>query len=308
MTTILITGGAGFVGSYVLRALLASHLYKIVVIIRTKTDLYRINEIKEQLTLVNIDDLSLTEIFTQYNIDGVIHLATHYSKKHSYEEIPSMLNTNILFGTQLVDLCVQNNVKFFINTGTFFEYSMMNNPICEQSEKDPYNLYAATKIAMDSIVQYYAKASTAHFLTLKLATPYGYQDNQKLISFLMKSVVSNQQVNLEKGEQEWDFIYVKDVANAYVKAVEFCIKTKKPYKEDIYIGTGKAYAIKDMVKLINHLSDKTLITTEKPYDQDQIFLAYGNISKAKNLLQWLPIYSLESGLEETYNNYNKGTK
>ncbi|MDP2077115.1 MAG: NAD(P)-dependent oxidoreductase [Sulfuricurvum sp.] len=306
MTTILITGGAGFVGSYVLRALLASHLYKIVVIIRTKTDLYRINEIKEQLTLVNIDDLSLTEIFTQYNIDGVIHLATHYSKKHCYEEIPSMLDTNILFGTQLVDLSAQNNVKFFINTGTFFEYSMMNNPICERSEKDPYNLYAATKIAMDSIVQYYAKISSTHFLTLKLATPYGYQDNQKLISFLMKSVVSNQQVDLEKGEQEWDFIYVKDVANAYVKAVEFCLKTQKPHKEDIYIGTGKAYAIKDMVKLINKFANKDLITTSKPYDQDQIFLAYGNISKAKNLLQWLPVYSLENGLKETYQYYHEG--
>lgn len=306
MTTILITGGAGFVGSYVLRALLASNLYKIVVIIRTQTDLYRIHAIKEQLTLINIDDLSLTEIFTQHKIDGVIHLATHYSKKHNYEEIPAMLDTNILFGTQLVDLAIQNNVKFFINTGTFFEYSMMSNPICERTEKDPYNLYAATKIAMDSIVQYYAKASSTHFLTLKLATPYGYQDNQKLVSFLMKSAVNNQEVTLEKGEQEWDFIYVKDVANAYVKAVEFCLKTQKPHKEDIYIGTGKAYAIKDMVKLINKFANKDLITTSKPYDQDQIFLAYGNISKAKNLLQWLPVYSLENGLKETYQYYYEG--
>lgn len=308
MKTILITGGAGFVGSYVIEALLSSNLYKIIVLIRTQTDLYRIDSIKEKITLINIDHIDLNEIFSHHDIEGVIHLATYYSKQHSYEEIPSMLTTNIIFGTKLVDLAVQNNVKFFINTGTFFEYSMMNNPICEQSEKDPYNLYAATKIAMDSIVQYYAKTSSIHFLTLKLATPYGYQDNHKLVSFLMKSAVNNQQVTLEKGEQEWDFIYVKDVANAYVKAIEFCLKTPKPHKEDIYIGTGKAYAIKDMVKLINQFANKDLITTSKPYDQDQIFLAYGNISKAKNLLQWLPVYSLENGLEETYQYYNEGLK
>ena len=276
--------------------------------IRTQTDLYRIDELKEKITLINIDHIDLNEIFSDHGIEGIIHLATYYSKQHSYEEIPSMLDTNIIFGTKLVDLAVQHNIKFFINTGTFFEYSMMHNPISEQSDKDPYNLYAATKIAMDAIVKYYAKASSTHFLTLKLATPYGYKDNQKLVSYLIKSVLSDQHITLEKGEQEWDFIYVKDVANAYLKAVEFCIKTQKTQNEDVYIGTGKAYAIKDMVKLINNLSAKTLITTEKPYNQDQIFLAYGDISKAKNLLQWLPTYSLESGLEETYNNYNKGIK
>ena len=306
MTTLLITGGTGFLGSYLLEALSSLKNYRIIATTRTQTDLFRIHHMKDKFTLVNIDTVDLREIFLNNKIDGVIHLATHYSKKHQYEEIPSMIHTNLTFGTQLVDLAVQNDVKFFINTGTFFEYSMMDVPVSEKTEKSPYNLYAATKIAMDTLIQYYSKSSSMHIITLKLATPYGYNDNQKLIAYLMKSVINGQSVILEKGEQEWDFIYVKDAANAYIKTIEFCLKSKKTQNEEIYIGTGKAYPIKNIVKLINHFTGKSLIETSKPYTEDQIFLAYGNISKAKNLLQWLPAYSLEDGLHETYIHYCKG--
>ena len=302
---ILITGSTGFIGSYLLKSLLESTNYNIIILKRSKSHTFRIDNLLSKVSTFDIDKTELEDIFKNNSIDGIIHLATNYIKAHKFEDISGLIESNITFPTKLIELSVKYKVDFFINTGTFFENNLNSNPITEQSETKPYNLYASTKLAFNNILEYYASNSALNILTLKLAAPFGYNDNPKLVPYLIKSVLNNKKIILEQGEQEWDFIYVKDVVSAYIKAIKFCTNSKRNIYEEILIGTAKKTSIKEITNIINNLYGKKMITLEKDYQPNQIFEAYVDNSKAKNMLQWLPQYSIEDGLTETYNLYKE---
>ena len=211
---------------------------------------------------------------------------------------------------KLLELSVKYEIEYFINTGTFFEYDLNINPVTEKNDIKPYNLYAATKSAFNNMLDYYGNNSSLNIVTLKLAAPFGYNDNQKLVPYLIKSVLNNEKVILEKGEQEWDFIYVRDVVSAYINAIDLCLNSKRSLFEEILVGTSEKTTIKNIVNIINKLYGKNMISLEKEYQPNQIFTAYLDNSKAKNVLQWVPQYSIEDALKETYNLYkeNKNEK
>ena len=308
MINILMTGATGFVGSYLLKSLLSKKNYNITLLLRSKSNTFRITEVMDKCNIYYFEDMQIEDLFKKSNFNGVIHLATHYTKNEQYYDIDRYIKTNIELPTKLIHLSSQYNLKFFINTGSFFEYDFNKNPISEDSNISPHNLYASSKLAFDCIIKYYANHSSLNIVTLKLAAVYGYNDKQKLISYLMKSAINDEDTILEKGEHEWDFIYVKDVVHAYIKSIELCLYSKRTLFEEILIGTGFKNSIKDIVKIINKLSGKDIIKLEKDYPSNQIFLAYLDNSKAKNMLQWIPQYSLSDGLIETYNLYKENNK
>ncbi|WP_152184317.1 NAD-dependent epimerase/dehydratase family protein [Sulfurimonas indica] len=304
MSTLLITGGNGFIGSYLLKELNLCD-YNIILLKRSSSDTYRINSLINEIHVYDIDKIALEDIFKNHKINGVIHLSTFYVKTHVSHDIDKMIETNITFPTKILDLSIKHNVNFFINTGTFFEYSLFANPINESSKKHPYNLYAATKLSFEHMLELYSRQSNIHILSLKLSAPFGYNDNYKLIPYLITSILTNQEVILEKGEQEWDFIYVKDVISAFLQAIKLCLNSKRTLFEEILIGSGKKTKISKITNILNKIHKKNLIHLKNDYKENQIFEAYLDISKAKNMLQWVPQYSIEEGLEETYNLYKE---
>lgn len=307
MQNILISGSTGFIGSYLTEALIQNN-YSVILLKRETSNTFRIDKLLDKVTSYDVDKVGIETIFQENDINGIVHLSTYYVKSHLLEDIDGLVESNVTFPTKLLELSIKYNVNFFINTGTFFEYNFHSNPISEKTKKEPFNLYASTKLAFESMLQYYALNSNLNILTLKLSAPFGYNDNHKLIPYLIKSVLNNEKVILERGEQEWDFIYVKDVVSAYIKAIKFCENTYRNVYEDILIGTGKKTSVKDIVNIINNLKGEKLITLEKEYPSNQIFETFVDNSKAKNLLQWLPQYSIEESLKETYNLYKENEK
>lgn len=307
MKTILLTGATGFIGSCLLGALLEKTEFNVIILKRSNSDVFRIKNSLDKVKFYDIDTYELSMIFEENIIDGILHLATYYVKSHAQEDIEKMIDANVKFPTLLLELCHEYKVKFFINTGTFFEYSSFSNPIYEKSAVIPFNLYASTKSSFDAILNYYAHNTHLNIVTLKLSAPFGYNDNFKLIPFLIDSVLKNNEVSLEKGEQSWDFIYVKDVVSAYLKTIELCLNTKRTLNEEILIGTGKSTTIKEIVNIIHEISNTNLISMEKDYSEKQIFLSLIDNSKAKNLLQWNPQYTIKEALFETYTLYKENS-
>ena len=300
---ILLTGATGFIGSHLLYELVGKK-YEVIIIKRSTSDTWRINDLLDKVKVYNVNEINLEEIFIENSIDCAIHLATNYIKAHKNRvEVESMISDNIKFPTDLAELCVRYNVKNFINTGTFFEYKMKKKAIDENDPIEPYNFYAATKIAFGDILKYYSKQFCFRVIDLKLFAPFGEKDNEKLIIFLIKSMLQGKHVDFSGGEQSWNFTYVKDIVQAFIKGLKK-IETIHKY-ESFNIGYEKSYSIKQLVKKLEAISGKKIDISwgSKPYAENEIFYVNCKNNKAKDILGWNSQFNLQTGLKETYNYY-----
>lgn len=304
---VLITGGAGFIGSHLVE-LLVNRGYKVSVLEQETAKTWRIEHLLNKINYYSIDKDDLDDIFKQNKFDAVIHLATFYKKsQESPDDAKKMQETNIIFPTKILDLCCKYHVKYFINTGTFFEYKLnINEPLREDSIVEPFNLYAATKIAFENNLKYYTSDKKLKAITLRLFAPYGEKDNEKLVVHLIKNLLSGERLSMTKGEQQWSFTYVEDIANAYLKTLEYIVKMDNDY-QTFNIGSAKTANIRDIAGILENISEKkfNIAWGERDYPENEIFYAKCCNDKAKNILNWQENYNIEKGLEKTLKYYLK---
>lgn len=298
--TVLVTGIAGFIGSHLLEALLVEK-YNVIGLEYSGMDKSRIEKYLDKIHLYYSDQDDLGNIFIKNKIDCVIHLATKYIKQHqSVDDIEAMVATNIQLPSKLCQLCVENKVKYFINTGTFFEYKTKKIPLKESDEKFAYNFYAGTKLAFGEILKYYADNNDLKVIDFKLFAPYGDRDNEKLMALLIKSLINGGDLEFSGGEQRWNYTYVKDIAKAYIDALKHFNKLGK--FAGFNVGCSEVYSIRQIVEKLEKIAGKKLHIKwgTKPYLKNEIFYSNCDNSRIKKLLKWQPKYSINEGLKRTY--------
>jgi len=288
---ILITGATGFLGSHLLPTLIKKG-YDIIILKRSFSDIWRIQNILPQIKSYDIDKIDIKKIFDENEIEGVIHLATDYGRKNN-NDIIQMIKANIELPTKLLDLGTKYGVIFFINTHT--------------SAGNKYNLYSATKSAFTEIARYFIANYQVKFINMRLEYMYGEKDDySKFVPFAIKSILDGNEIRATKGEQKRDFIYVKDVADAYIKVLNNLEKFNNEFTE-IEIGTGNSATLRDFVnKIEEQINKKANIKWGAiPYKKNEIFDSKANIEKAKNIIGWSPKYDINAGLKRTINWYKK---
>lgn len=302
---ILLTGGTGFVGSHLLEKLL--DLNKNVILLkRSFSNTWRINEFidNENLVVKNTDKDDLNELFNQYKIKGIFHLASIAQRELNSEIISKMIDSNIKFPTQLLENSINNNVKFFINTGSVYEYKLNNPPISEMTKIKPFNLYASTKTAFEDILKYYSDNYDFNCSTLKLFTPYGPKDNEnKITPYLIINSIKKENILIKSPNKTLDLIYVKDVADAYINLMNNISKFKK--YETFNIGTGIGTSIKDVLKIIENKLGKNNNVTFGNLEDD---LVWCSNNKIKEKLNWNPKIKLNNGIQLTIDYYKQNFK
>ncbi len=304
---IILTGATGFIGSHVLRRLLSSK-YNITILKRKTSNTWRIKDILNKVTIYDIDKTNNYEkIIKEQVIDGIVHVATKYIKNNaSQDEIEEMVKSNVLFPSFLLEAAIEQNVKFFINTGTFSEYKTVKKPVKETCVIDPVNYYSATKSVFENILKYYSKQKKINGVTLKLFSPYGEKDNEKIIFLIVKSFIESKPLATTKGEQKLSFTYINDIVTAYVKAIEFARNNNLIY-EEFNIGSEKTYSIIEIIRFIEKISKKRskINLGLIPYNVREILYSCCNNSKAREILKWRPKVGIINGLSQTYNFYKK---
>lgn len=286
---LLVSGGGGFIGKRLISTLLIKG-HMISALVRPESELvFFINN------KIEILDISKKEIidsfFKKHKIDGVIHLASLFKAEHVYDDIGSMVQSNLTFGTQLLDLCKTHKIKWFLNTGTFWQH--YNN-----ESYNPVNLYAATKEAFEKISIYYVNTSKLNFVTLKINDTYGPNDTRrKIISLLIGQVNSQEPLSLSPGDQLLAINHIDDVVSAFMKMIELvssdtdrlmCGKTYKIYSHEVI-------SLKSLAKLIENIVGAKLNVRfgDRSYREREVMIPWDN---GENIPDWAPNVSLEKGI------------
>ena len=250
---ILITGATGFIGNHLCKALIINKI-DFCCIVRKSTKIESLKKNNINYFIFNGEIERLIVHMKEENYDGIIHLASLFISEHQHNQINQLINSNILFGTKLLEAAVANNIKWFLNTGTFWQHY--------NGEKyNPTNLYAASKQAFETIARFYVESSNIIFTTIKLNDTFGEGDNRKKIFNLWAEISeSGQTLKMSAGEQLIDIVHVDEVVKNYLKLAKI-LNNKKGKQHNLksyYITSGKKIPLKELALKYENENNVTL--------------------------------------------------
>jgi len=281
--TILLTGATGFLGSHLLESFMQAG-YEVVVLKRSKSDLWRIKHLCHQLKLYNIDEISPESIFSENKIDFVVHTATSYGRKN--ESIPEIIQTNLIFGLALLDAAIKNNVKCFVNTDTLLPKDI--------------NAYALSKNQFAAWLELESKK--IQVINLKIEHMYGPKDDiKKLVPWVISQLKLNvPSISLTPGNQLRDFVHIDDVVSAFITSIEQLSKLDN--FNEFEVGTGLSIPVRQFIEHVklsfenhNGRSDTKLDFGKQPYRSGEpMHIKVNNQNLIK--LGWSPKTSYVEGI------------
>lgn len=238
----LVTGASGFVGSHLVKHLL-NEGWVVHILVRPTSNLNPLAGVKDHLG-IHYDDGSIgamRETIWKSRPDVVFHLASLFLSEHQPEDIVRLIDSNLLFGSQLVEAMTLEGVKNLINTGTSWQHY-------ESKDYSPVNLYAATKQAFEAMLQYYVEARALRVITLKLSDTYGQDDPRpKLINLLRRIANNPAPFAMSPGEQLIDLVHVSDVVKAYSLAAGRLVSHQVNDHESYAVSSRNPLSLRELV-------------------------------------------------------------
>lgn len=209
---ILLTGATGFVGSHILKTLLADQ-HSVCIVVRKHSKSDRIRDVVEKCIVYRQDTAAPEQIFSENRIDCVIHCAVCYGRNG--KEYMQNIASNLLFPVELLCCAAEYGVKYFINTDTFFGRQIVSE---SDLDREIYmSGYTLSKMQFRQWGRVLAAESGIRFINMKLEHVYGEDDSaEKFIPYVADRCRNNVPViELSSGLQKRDFIHISDVADAY---------------------------------------------------------------------------------------------
>lgn len=239
----LLTGMTGFVGGH-LAELLLREGWEVHGILRgsSRPDLLSESLRKRAILHVHGKGMDLTEIVGKTRPDVVFHLASLFLARHSYEDIGPLMDSNITFGTKLLEAMAQHGVRNFICAGTSWQHY-------EGAAYNPVNLYAASKQAFEAILRYYEESAGMRVIVLKLFDTYGPGDRRKKLLPLLEGIArSGGTLAMSPGEQKVDYVHVDDVADAFLLAARYLLEGRFDLCGSYAVSSGHAIPLRQLVE------------------------------------------------------------
>ncbi len=305
---LLVTGGAGFIGSEFVRAGVSLG-YKIAVIdkITYAGDVYRLQNVLNKITFHRVDicDIKAIEkILKKEKVDAVVHFAAETHVDRSILDSAPFMTTNIMGTRVLLEAVKKFGVKRFINISTDEVYGeAKRGKFREDSPLNPSSPYSVSKSASDMLGRAYYRTYGIPVITVRPSNAYGpYQFPEKLIPLAIYNILKNKEIPVYgKGLNVREWTYVSDLVSGIFSVLE------NGRVSEIYnIGSGEEKRNIDVVKsiLLNMNKGEEFIkfVEDRPGHDFRYAL---NSEKIRNELKWSPIVSFNQGIIKTIEFYTR---
>lgn len=292
----LVTGAAGFVGANLVRSLVSEEIETHVILKKT-SNTWRIADLLSKIFVHNedlFDLINLKRMISTVKPNYIFHLAAHGSYPTQLDE-SEMVRTNILGTYHLLKAAQEVPYESFVNIGTSSEYGFKNKPMKETDLLEPTSFYAATKAASTLFCQTWAKVLKKPVVTLRPFSVYGpWEEKGRFIPTIMINLLTNREINLTKGLESRDFIYIDDFVEAILVAASL---KEKLTGEIINIGTGRQTTVSEAVEILFQIAKSKVKVNKGVYKERAWDTTHwvADITKAKGIMRWSPKYNLEEG-------------
>lgn len=317
MKTILVTGGAGFIGSNLCDKLLGLK-YKVVNIDNFNS--YYDPKIKEKnienalkcdrYTLYRGDILDknlLKRIFDENNIDLIIHLAAMAGVRNSLKDPLEYVDVDIKGTVNLLQMCAEREIKKFIEASSSSVYGINSKvPFSENDNVDlPISPYATAKRATELFCSTYTRLYGISTACLRFFTVYGSRQRPEMaIHMFTKNIYEGKPINMfGDGSSRRDYTYIDDVVDGIIALID------KNFKFEIFnFGNSDTISLNDLIKNIEEVVGKKAIINNMPVQKGDVPITYADISKAKELIGYNPKTKLKEGISKFFSWYETYSK
>ena len=306
---VLVTGGAGFIGSHLMRKLLAEGAEAVAL---DNLSFGRRENLLPEMELVEADVLGeeLDQVVAAGHFDAIVHLAGQTLVGTSIEDPATDAEQNILATIRVLEAARKNGVSRVIFSSTAASYGDVLEselPIKEAHKLSPMSFYGLSKVTVEQYLELYHRIFGLDYVVLRFANVYGERQGDGgeggVISIFTKNIAAGNEITIfGDGEQTRDFVYAGDIA-AGIWAALHTATPNAAYN----LSTQTETSLRELVNILSNIAGRRIEPKYGPERAGDIYKSMLSNARARRGLGWKPAVSLEDGLRRTYEYFvNKG--
>ena len=303
---ILISGGAGYIGSHIVEQLIQKKI-NVVIIDNLKTGHKKLINKKAKFIKANISNKGLIrKTINKYSINSIIHLAAYLNVSEAEIKKKKYYKNNILATKLLLESAKNTTVKNIIFSSSCSVYGNVKGAVSETKKINPQGYYAYTKYKGEELIKKYSKKNKFRYGILRYfnvagASPSGLigeietSHGHLIKNIAIQSLKKNPKIKIYGNDYETkdgtcirDYIHVSDLADIHIKSLVYLNKNKKSFI--LNCGYGKGYSVKDIVNIFKKIKSNVKISflSRRSGDVEQV---YSNTKKFLKTFKWKPRFN-----------------
>jgi len=299
MATMLVTGGAGFIGSHLVRALLARGDDVLVLDNLSTGARANLADLPVELLVADLGEADQVRAATR-GVDTVFHLGAMISVPVSLENPANCYRTNVLGSLHVLEAARRELVRRVVLASSSAVYGDHDGPVAEDAASRPMSPYASSKLAMEELARLYTSAMGLQTVCLRFFNVYGPRQDvhspyAAVIPLFIEGLLDGRPPTIHgDGGQSRDFVFVEDVVQAMLQASQAAVAGQV-----FNIGQGQSWTVLELAETLAALVQESLPPVFGPARAGDIRTSAADIGRATEALGYRPVWDLHQGLQAT---------